>query len=153
MTPTFGPHIVPPLAPRGHLALTEPELVHWGERFGQVAGHPLRVAVSGELGAGKTTLVRAICRGYGVTGEVTSPTYALVHQYESPRGTVYHLDLYRLEHERELVNIGWDDIVSADALVLVEWPERASGRIPSPMVHLELEHVPGDETRRLLLAG
>jgi len=153
MTPSFGPHVVPPLAQRGHLALTEPELVAWGERFGRAAKPPLLVAISGELGAGKTTLVRAICRGFGVRDDVTSPTYSLVHEYEAPRGSVYHLDLYRLEHERDLVNIGWDDIVSADALVLVEWPERAAGQLPPRSVHLELEHHPGDADRRLLLAG
>ena len=152
MTP-FGQHIVPPLAPRGHLALTEPELVAWGERFGHVAQPPLLVAISGELGAGKTTLVRAICRGYGARDEVTSPTYALVHQYESPRSPVYHLDLYRLDDERDLVNIGWDDIIDSEALVLVEWPERAGAQIPRRSVHLELEHHPADAGRRLLLAG
>ena len=153
MTSPLGPHVVPSLAPRGRLALTEGELVRWGEQFGHAATRPLLVAISGDLGAGKTTLVRAICRGYGVDAEVTSPTYALVHEYESPRGTVYHLDLYRLDNPGELVNIGWDDIVSADALILVEWPERANGRLPAPLVHLELEHVPGDTSRRLLLAG
>jgi len=153
MTPSVGPHVVPPLAPRGHLALTEPELVQWGERFGHAAERPLVVAISGELGAGKTTLVRAICRGFGVREAVTSPTYALVHEYESPRGQVYHLDLYRLEDERELVNIGWDDIIAREALVLIEWPERAGRQLPERLVHLELEHLPDDPGRRLLLAG
>ena len=153
MTEAFRPHIVPALARGGRLALTQPELERWGERFGQAAAAPLVVAISGELGAGKTTLVRAICRGYGVAGEVTSPTYALVHEYASPRGPVHHLDLYRLSSAAELTNVGWDDIIGADALVLVEWPERAEGRLPSPAVHLALEHVPDDPQRRILLAG
>jgi tRNA threonylcarbamoyladenosine biosynthesis protein TsaE len=146
-------HVVPPLATRGRLALTEPELAAWGERFGRAARAPLVVGLTGELGAGKTTLVRAICRGYGVEGEVTSPTYALVHEYESPRSVVRHLDLYRLESERDLANIGWDDVLSNDALVLVEWPERAGRAMPDDAVSLELEHIPGDPDRRLLLAG
>lgn len=144
---------MPPLAASGRLALTEPELVEWGERFGRAAQAPLVVGLTGDLGAGKTTLVRAICRGYGVAGEVTSPTYALVHEYEAPRSRVYHLDLYRLDRESELANIGWDDVLSSGGLVLVEWPERAGALMPSEMVPIELEHLAGDPGRRLLLAG
>jgi tRNA threonylcarbamoyladenosine biosynthesis protein TsaE len=144
---------IPPLAGRGRLALTRDELIAWGERFGRATHAPLFVAISGELGSGKTTLVQAICRGYGVRQEVTSPTFALVHEYRAPAGPVYHLDLYRLGGERDLTNIGWDDIVADHALVLVEWPERAGGRLPSAHVPIDLEHVPGDPDRRLLFAG
>lgn len=147
-----GPR-VPPLAGRGRLALTREELDAWGERFGRALHAPLVVTLAGDLGAGKTTLVQAICRGYGVTDPVTSPTYALVHEYASARGPVFHLDLYRLEDPRELENIGWDDVMAAHALVLVEWPERADGRVPAAHVPIDLEHLPGDDSRRLLLAG
>ena len=146
-------HHLPPLAQRGRLPLDEREMVAWGERFGRAATPPLLVAIGGPLGSGKTTLVRAICRGYGVTQEVTSPTYALVHEYWAPRSRVYHLDLYRLSGEDELTNIGWDDIVAAPALVLVEWPERAGARLPSEHVPIVLEYAPDDPTRRVLLAG
>jgi len=145
--------IVPPLAGHGHLACALDELVSWGERFGQVAQPPLLVTIAGELGAGKTTLAQAICRGFGVTAEVTSPTYALVHEYAAPNGRVYHLDLYRLKNEDELTNLGWDDLLAAhDALVLVEWPERAGRRMP-PHVPIDLEYAPDDDARRVLLAG
>jgi tRNA threonylcarbamoyladenosine biosynthesis protein TsaE len=144
---------VPSLAARGHLALTEPDLVAWGEAFGRAAEAPLVVAISGDLGAGKTTLIRAMCHGYGVVGEVTSPTYAIVHEYEAPRSVVYHLDLFRLDGPAQLVHIGWTEIVSAFALVLVEWPERAGDAIPADCVRIGLEHVPGDPDRRVLLAG
>ncbi|HEY4305678.1 MAG TPA: tRNA (adenosine(37)-N6)-threonylcarbamoyltransferase complex ATPase subunit type 1 TsaE [Gemmatimonadaceae bacterium] len=145
--------IVPPLAAKGHLALTQPELIAWGERLGKVASSPLVMAISGELGAGKTTLVQAICRGYGVTEDVTSPTFALVHRYSSPRSAVYHLDLYRLKSPAELQNIGWDDIIAEDALVLIEWPERAAEQIPHNHVPVSLQHLPDDESRRVLYAG
>jgi tRNA threonylcarbamoyladenosine biosynthesis protein TsaE len=145
--------IIPPLAGHGHLALDLVGLVSWGERFGHAAAAPLVVTIRGELGAGKTTLVQAVCRGYGVTDDVTSPTFALVHQYRSPRGAVYHLDLYRLESPAELTNIGWDEIISADALVLIEWPERAGDRVPHDHIPLSLQHLPGDESHRLLYAG
>ena len=145
-------HPLPPLAGRGRLSLGLDEMVAWGERFGRAAAPPLVVTLAGDLGAGKTTLVQAICRGYGVTEPVTSPTFALVHRYAAPRSPVYHLDLYRLRGPAELTNIGWDEIVSSHALVLIEWPERASGSLPSH-VPIDLEHLPGDESRRVLLAG
>jgi tRNA threonylcarbamoyladenosine biosynthesis protein TsaE len=133
--------------------MTEPELCAWGERFGRVLGAPMLVTIAGELGAGKTTLVRAICRGLGVEDEITSPTFALVHQYRSPRSTVYHLDLYRLDGPPDLTNLGWDDIIGERAVVLVEWPERAGDRLPRDHVPIRLEHLPGDPDRRLLYAG
>ena len=145
--------IIPALAGRGSLACTEDELITWGEQFGRVASPPLIVTISGELGAGKTTLARAICRGYGVTEDVTSPTFALVHRYAAPKSPVYHLDLYRLESPDELTNIGWDETLSEDALILIEWPERAVDRIPRIHVPMSLQHLPGDPTRRLLYAG
>ena len=145
--------LTPPLAARGKLAMTEPELAAWGERFGRVVRPPMLVAVSGDLGAGKTTLTRAICRGYGVTDDVTSPTFALVHEYHALRSPVFHLDLYRLERPDELTNIGWDDIVASGALVIVEWPEHAGTRMPRNHVPIRLEHLPDDDDRRLLYAG
>jgi tRNA threonylcarbamoyladenosine biosynthesis protein TsaE len=147
------PPPVPPRARQGHLALTEAELVDWGERFGRAVRPPLLVTLRGELGAGKTTLARAICRGYGVPNDVTSPTFTLVHEFDAPRSPVFHLDLYRLRGPEDLANIGWDDILAADALVLVEWPERAGELLPENHVPIELQHLPNDPSRRLLYAG
>ena len=146
-------HIVPPLAASGKVAVTEPELRSWGEALGRAVTVPLAIALSGELGAGKTTLAQAICRGAGVRDFVTSPTFALVQRYEGARFPVYHLDLYRLESARDLVNLGWDDVLRDDALVLIEWPERAGGHLPANALHIELEHHPTEPTKRLLLAG
>ena len=132
------------------LRLTEAELTAWGERFGRMARAPLVVALDGELGAGKTTLARAICRGFGVTEDVTSPTFALVHQYEASDAPVYHLDLYRLSGARDLTNLGWDDIMSDRALILVEWPDRAADRLPASAVRLFLSHAAGAPDVRVL---
>ena len=153
MTMDARHHVIPPLAKKGHLRMTLDELVHWGESFGRSAHAPLVVTLTGELGTGKTTLAQAICRGYGVSGEVTSPTYALVHEYEAPKSRVYHLDLYRLSSADELTNIGWDDILADHALVLIEWPERAAGRLPAHCVSVTLDYVPDDPACRFLLAG
>ena len=147
-----GTHRVPPWAPRGRISLDRDALSAWGEHFGAAARAPLVVAIAGDLGSGKTTLVQAICRGYGVKEPVTSPTYALVHQYSSPRSTVYHIDLYRLDGPADLTALAWDDIMADRALVLVEWPERAGDRLPEH-VPIALEHDPANPDHRILLAG
>jgi tRNA threonylcarbamoyl adenosine modification protein YjeE len=137
----------------GRLALTEEEMVAWGRSLGRAARPPLLVTIRGDLGAGKTTLARAICRGYGVDEEVTSPTFTLVHRYSAPRSPVYHIDLYRLRGPSDLQNIGWDDILAEEALVIVEWPERAGDIIPPNHVPIDLQHLTEDSDRRLLYAG
>jgi len=146
-------HVVPERAARGRIALTRDELIAWGKDFGASARPPLVVAISGELGSGKTTLVQAICAGAGVREPVTSPTFSIVHRYAGASVTIYHIDLYRLGTPAELTNIGWDEIVAAHAIVLVEWPERAGGRLPPDVVPIDLEYDAGDPHRRLLLAG
>jgi tRNA threonylcarbamoyladenosine biosynthesis protein TsaE len=149
-----GPSLpVPPLAAQGRLAVSEAELTVWGERFGRAARPPLLVTLRGELGSGKTTLARAICRGYGVPNDVTSPTFTLVHEFEAPRSRVYHLDLYRLRGPAELVDLGWDEMLAEEALVIVEWPERAGELLPRDHVPILLQHLPNDASRRLLYAG
>jgi tRNA threonylcarbamoyladenosine biosynthesis protein TsaE len=146
-------HVVPPFAARGRLTVDERELRDWGRELGESAHAPLVISLSGELGAGKTTLAQSICEGYGVTEPVTSPTYALVHRYEAPKSAVYHVDLYRLDGESQLTNIGWDDMLAERALVIVEWPERAGDSMPADHLHIDLEYLDGDPGRRVLLAG
>ncbi len=146
-------HVVPPRADKGHLKVTEKELRDWGEELGRAITPPLVVALAGELGVGKTTLAQAICRGYGVKEEITSPTYALVQEYATPRSVVFHIDLYRLDSPEQLTNLGWDVIVCSRSLVLVEWPERAGERLPPDHLPIDLDYVPGDPSRRILLAG
>ncbi len=128
--------------------LSREALEAWGEALGRELRAPRVVTLSGELGAGKTTLVQAICRGYGVTEAVTSPTFALVHEYAGGATPVHHLDLYRLRDQRDLLQLGWEELINDDALVLVEWPERAEGEIPSGALHLTLGHVEGDASVR-----
>jgi tRNA threonylcarbamoyladenosine biosynthesis protein TsaE len=133
--------------------LTLEELRDWGVHFGTTVNAPAVVAIAGELGAGKTTLVQAMCKGLGIQQDVTSPTFALVNQYEDGRVNVYHLDLYRLRGPDDLTNLGWDDIVNSEAIVFVEWPDRAGDRLPPDATRISLEHIPGDETRRRLIVG
>ena len=94
------------------------------------------VLLSGELGAGKSTLARALIRAMGHTGPVPSPTYTLVEPYELPRGSIYHVDLYRVADEEELRYLGWNELDSG--LRLVEWPDRAPGLRESADLEVEL---------------
>lgn len=131
---------------------TRDALVAWGEAIGRELRAPMVLALTGDLGAGKTTLAQAICRGYGVVEPVTSPTFALAHEYASPRGPVLHLDLYRLEDDRALDSIGLDELLTRDALVIVEWPDRAAGRLPASTRWMQLS-VGADPHERDLREG
>jgi tRNA threonylcarbamoyladenosine biosynthesis protein TsaE len=131
--------------------LTRDELVAWGRTFGASLSAPALVALSGELGAGKTTLVQAICAAQGVTEPVTSPTFALVHVYRGAATQVFHLDLYRLNSPSELDNLGWDEMLDSRSIVLIEWPDRAGPRLSSHVTRLALWHLPDDANRRRLI--
>jgi len=105
------------------------------------------VFLRGGLGAGKTTLVRGILRGLGHTGSVKSPTYTILEPHDLPFALVYHFDFYRIGDSQELEFLGMDELVSADALKLIEWPERAEDRLPAPDIEVRL--VPEGGGRRL----
>jgi tRNA threonylcarbamoyl adenosine modification protein YjeE len=106
------------------------------------------VALWGDLGAGKTTLARAILAALGVAENVPSPTFTLVQSYDTPGLGVSHFDLYRLKSPAELDELGWDEILDSGA-ALVEWPERAGGRLPSGTLHVRLELADGARRARL----
>ena len=124
----------------------------WGRALGAALPRPAVVTFAGELGVGKTTLVRAVCAGLGVTdlNAVTSPTFALIQEYSAPRGPVVHVDLYRLRTTAELDGLGWDEIVATASVLLVEWPERAADTLPADTIAVELMHDPDHPDRRRL---
>jgi tRNA threonylcarbamoyladenosine biosynthesis protein TsaE len=129
------------------VVLDEEGLIAWGERIGREAGAPLVLALRGELGAGKSTLARAVARGAGVRGAIPSPTYNLVFHYDTPRGIrIAHLDLYRLSDPEEVWELGWGELPNEDEIVMIEWPERAESLLPQPRWEVTLEES-GDARR------
>lgn len=123
----------------------------FGARLAQAVptplGRALIVYLTGDLGAGKTTLARGFLRQRGFAGAVKSPTYTLLESYELPDLTVVHLDLYRLEEPTELDALGLRDMDRAGTVWLIEWPERAARRLPEPDVSIAFEA--GDTTHVL----
>jgi tRNA threonylcarbamoyladenosine biosynthesis protein TsaE len=112
----------------------------------------LVIGLEGELGAGKTTLVGGILAGVGVTGAVRSPTYTLIEPYESAGLQLYHIDLYRLGGPRDVEALGIRDLLEARAVLLIEWPSRAAGALPSEDLSVSIEYQGSGAQRRLLRA-
>jgi len=131
--------------------LTEARLEAEGERLGRELAPGAVVWLTGELGAGKTTLARAIARGLGVREPASSPTYGLVNHYQGRRGAVYHVDCYRLRHPDEAAELDWATLTGADAL-LIEWPERAGPWAPVPTCRVHLAHVAHETARAVTIA-
>lgn len=135
------------LADQSVFLADEAATLAFGESLGPRLPRGALVFLRGDLGAGKTTLVRGILRGLGHRGSVKSPTYTLLEPYNFNSKVVYHFDFYRIADSQELDFIGIDELMESDALKLVEWPERVEERLPPPEVEVRM-HVEG-EGRRL----
>ena len=134
-----------------------PDQTRWlGSRLGRLVRPGDVILLTGIFGSGKTTLVQGIARGLGVTGYVQSPTFTLVHEHPGRTAdgrpvTLYHLDLYRLEGNEELVTFGYEDYFADPAgITVVEWPERLSAELPEEYLLVNLEYI-ADAKRRLAL--
>ncbi|MDF3052398.1 MAG: putative protein family ATPase [Geminicoccaceae bacterium] len=131
------------------LSLTLDELDARGEALGRSLQAGELLTFEGDLGAGKTTFIKAVARGLGVTAPATSPTYALVHRYHGARGPVFHLDCFRLRSPDEAADLDWEGLMSEGDAILIEWPERAGAWVPRPSRRFRLRHMPDPNRRGL----
>jgi tRNA threonylcarbamoyladenosine biosynthesis protein TsaE len=124
------------------------------ERIGELVGSMLTrgdiIALAGELGAGKTTLVRGMAQGMGIEGsEVASPSFTLVNEYEGPL-PLYHIDLYRLDDEEDLLGIDYEEYIRGDGAVVIEWADRIPRAVPAESLWIRLRYL-DDERREITL--
>lgn len=122
-----------------------------GERLGRALGAGAVVALTGELGAGKTCFVQGLVRGLGVETRATSPTFVLVNEYQG-RMPVHHVDLYRIDRLADVQDLGVPDLFDRHSVTLVEWAERLGPLLPPDAVRVHIDGV-GDEPRRITIAG
>lgn len=107
--------------------------------FLEVMGEARVISFSGEMGAGKTTFIQALCRKLGVAAEVNSPTFSLVNEYFTSEGhSIFHFDLYRIEDPSELFDMGYEEYFFSGELCFIEWPEKASHLIPEDALRVEI---------------
>ena len=126
------------------------ETIALGRELAGLLVPPKLVLLRGDLGAGKTTLVKGIARAFQAASEeeVTSPTFTLVHEYRGPQVTLYHIDLYRVDTQRELETLGLDDLVSEKSVLLMEWGEKFPRFERECDVEIALERT-GEDRRRI----
>jgi tRNA threonylcarbamoyladenosine biosynthesis protein TsaE len=126
------------------------ETIALGRELASVLAPPKIVVLRGDLGAGKTTLVKGIAEGFKAAREeeVTSPTFTLIHEYRGPSVNVYHIDLYRIDTQRELETLGLDDLMSDNSVLLIEWGEKFERFQRERDVEIAIERI--SESKRIM---
>jgi tRNA threonylcarbamoyladenosine biosynthesis protein TsaE len=126
------------------------ETIALGRELAALLAAPELVLLRGELGAGKTTLIKGIAEGFEAAAQedVTSPTFTLVHEYRGPQANLYHIDLYRVDTLRELETLGLDDLLAENSILLIEWGEKFARFQRERDVEIELERL-GENERRI----
>jgi tRNA threonylcarbamoyladenosine biosynthesis protein TsaE len=124
------------------------ETLKFGERLAAELQRGDVLALSGDLGAGKTVLVKGIARGLGIPGDVTSPTFTLVHEYAGGRLPVFHIDLYRLDNVEQALAIGIEDYLDGPGVTAIEWAEKIEPLLPARATRIRITSL-GERTRRI----
>jgi tRNA threonylcarbamoyladenosine biosynthesis protein TsaE len=130
------------------------ETISFGRTLAEMLAPPKLVLLRGDLGAGKTTLVKGIAAAFEAAQEedVTSPTFTLIHEYRGPRAKLYHIDLYRIDTQRELETLALDDLRSENSILLIEWGEKFARFVRERDVEIALERT-GESARRVVVSG
>jgi tRNA threonylcarbamoyladenosine biosynthesis protein TsaE len=130
------------------------ETIAFGRTLAQLLAPPKLVLLRGDLGAGKTTLVKGIASAFRAAAEddVTSPTFTLVHEYRGSKTNLYHIDLYRIDTLRELETLGLNDLRSDNSILLIEWGEKFHGLVAERDLEILLERE-GENRRRIRISG
>lgn len=130
------------------------ETISFGRTLVELLTPPKLVVLRGDLGAGKTTLVKGIAAAFEAAPEedVTSPTFTLIHEYRGPRATLYHIDLYRIDTPRELETLGLDDLRGEDSILLIEWGEKFPRFVRERDVEIALERA-GENARTIKISS
>jgi tRNA threonylcarbamoyladenosine biosynthesis protein TsaE len=129
------------------------ETIAFGRALASLLAPPKLVLLRGDLGAGKTTLVKGIAAAFEAAAEedVTSPTFTLIHEYRGPRAKLYHIDLYRIDTQRELDTLALDDLRSDDGILLIEWGEKFPRFTRERDIEIVLERA-GENGRRIRIS-
>jgi tRNA threonylcarbamoyladenosine biosynthesis protein TsaE len=134
---------------REYTTTSPEETIALGRELAVLLTPPKLVLLRGDLGAGKTTLVKGIAQGFQAASEedVTSPTFTLIHEYRGPSAILYHIDLYRIDTQRELDTLAIDDLMGEDTIVLIEWGEKFARFQQERDVEIALDRVAENERR------
>ena len=135
---------------REYLTHSVEETIELGRTLAPLLAPPKLVVLRGDLGAGKTTLIKGVAAGFKAASEedVTSPTFTLVHEYRGPAATLYHVDLYRVDTPRELETLGLDDLMTDESTLLLEWGDKFPRFQRERDVEISLERA-GEQERRI----
>lgn len=130
---------------------SEKELPEAASALLKFAGNEKVFLFEGEMGAGKTTLIKAICRQLGINDNASSPTYSIVNEYAYPGGKIYHFDFFRIRDQSEALDIGFEEYLSSGDYCFIEWPEKIPDLWPLHYIETEIKH--DDMERRILSAN
>jgi tRNA threonylcarbamoyladenosine biosynthesis protein TsaE len=130
------------------------ETIALGRSLAPILTPPKLVLLRGDLGAGKTTLVKGIAHAFNAAQEedVTSPTFTLIHEYRGPHVNLYHIDLYRIDTPRQLETLGLDDLIAENSILLLEWGEKFQRFIDERDVEIQLDRLSEDDRRIRILS-
>lgn len=134
------------------------ETMHLGQLLGQALDVPLVISLEGELGAGKTHLVKGIAQGMGIEDEVTSPTFALVQEYwkadsAKQKMDLFHFDLYRISDADELYYIGYEDYLNKYGIMIVEWASNVPSALPAEGLEIQIAYTPEEDVREITISA